>query len=135
MVYGLLALRLFGGDTEQCWFFPSSLCHTEVVWWLEKGIGRCDYSSLQSTLAENERCLDYCPSAVCVFTFARFPFNRCRFLQISEAGLAISVCKLKADGEDKSFLACFELDVFSNTSAVLSVAVVPALSASLLFGV
>lgn len=43
-----------------------------------------------------------------------------QILQISEAGLAISVSKLKADGEAKLFLVCFELDVFSNTSAVLS---------------
>ena len=42
-----------------------------------------------------------------------------QILQISEAGLAISVLKLKADGDAKLFLVCFELDVFSNTSAVL----------------
>lgn len=43
-----------------------------------------------------------------------------RILQISEAGLAISVSKPKADGEAKLFLVCFELDVLSNTSVVLS---------------
>lgn len=42
-----------------------------------------------------------------------------QILQISEAGLATSVLKLKADTEAELFLLCFELDVFSNTSAVL----------------
>lgn len=40
-------------------------------------------------------------------------------MQISEAVLAISVLKLKADGEAELFLVCFELDGFSHTSAVL----------------
>ena len=38
---------------------------------------------------------------------------------MSEAGLAINVLKLQADGEAKLCLVRFELDVFSNTSAVL----------------
>jgi len=42
-----------------------------------------------------------------------------QILRISEAALAISALKLKADGEAKLFLVCFELDVFPNTSTVL----------------
>lgn len=50
-----------------------------------------------------------------------------QILQISEAVLAISVLKLKADGEVELFVVCFEVDVFSHTSAELRVTVVPAL--------
>lgn len=53
------------------------------------------------------------------FRVCTFQVEQVQILQISEAVLAISVFKLKADGEAELFLACFELDGFSHTSAVL----------------
>lgn len=64
------------------------------------------------------------------FHIRTLPVWQVQILQISEAGLAIGVLKLKAHREAKLFQVCFELDVFSNTSAVI---IVPALFVLLLF--